>query len=135
MALVTFANGIESIWGAIDSVKDGKRNGYRLVVRRHNFGKKSINQTGERWHQLFYYHLHEGSWSDGVTRNREIIKAAQRTAHDIESKPELQEEREAWIACYAAYRSTIPEDSNQYYHFYNFVYVTIYRSMRAELQL
>ena len=130
MAQVTFVNGFESIWGAIDSVKAGKRNGYRVVVRRHNYGEKSINQDGDRWHQLFYYHFHEGAWSDGATRNREMIKAAQRTAHDIESKPELAQEREEWIARYAAYRATIPEGSTKYYHFYQFVYVTILREMR-----
>ena len=133
MALITFANGIDTVWGAIDSVKEGKRNGYRQVVRRHNFGEKSINQEGKRWHQFFFYHFHEGAWSEGATRNRELIKAAQRTAHAIESKPELQDEREEWIARYAAYRATIPEGSNDYYHFYNFVNVSIYREMRERL--
>ena len=132
MAQVTFVNGIESVWGAIDSVKAGKRNGYRVVVRRHNYGEKSINQDGDRWHQLFYYHFHEGAWSEGATQNREMIKAAQRTAHDIERDPEL---REPWVALYAAYRASIPEGSTKYYHFYNFVYVTIYRQMRKEMGL
>ena len=131
MAKCTFVDGIVSVWGAIDSVKEGQENRRRLVVRRHNFGKKSINQTGERWHQLFFYHFHEGAWSDGATRNRAMIKAAQRTAHDIESKPELAQEREEWVARYAAYRATIPEGSTKYYHFYNFVYVAIYREMRT----
>ena len=135
MAQVTFADGIESVWGAIDSVKEGQENRRRLVVRRHNFGKKSINQTGQRWHQLFFYHFHEGAWSDGATRNRAMIKAAQRTAHDIESKPELAQEREEWVARYAAYRATIPEGSMRYYHFYNFVYVTILREMRKEINI
>ena len=135
MAQVTFVNGIEAVWGAIDSGKEGKRNGYRMVVRWHNYGEKSINQDGQRWHQLFYYHFHEGAWSEGATRNREMIKVAQRTAHDIESKPELEQEREEWVARYAAYRATIPEGSTKYYHFYNFVYVTIYREMRAEIEL
>lgn len=120
------------MWGAIDSVKEGKQNGFRVVVRRHNFGEKSINNDGKRWHQLFYYHFHKGVWSDGATRNREMIKAAQRTAHDIESKPELEELREEWIARYAAYRATIPEGSTQYYHFYNYVYVTILKEMRSD---
>ena len=133
MAQVIFSNGIESVWGAIDSVKEGKRNGYRVVARRHNFGEKSINQSGERWHQLFFYHFHEGAWSEGATRNRAMIKAAQRTAHDIESKPELEHEREEWVARYAAYRASLPEGCKKCYHFYNFVYVTILREMRLSL--
>ena len=135
MAQVTFADGITSIRGAIDSVKEGKRNGFRQVIRRHNYGEQSINQEGKSWHQLFFYHFHEGEWSEGATRNREMIKAAQRTAHDIESKPEFEEERKEWIARYAAYRATIPADSTKYYHFFNFVYVTIYRAMRKTMGL
>ena len=61
MAQVTFVNDIEAVWGAIDSVKEGIRNGYRMVVRRHNYSEKSINQDGQRCHQLFYYHFHEGA--------------------------------------------------------------------------
>ena len=135
MAQCTFINGISSIWGAIDSVQDGKNNGYRLVVRRHDYGEdKNYDENGNKWHELYYYHFHEGAWSDGATRNREMIKAAQRTAHDIESKPELQQEREEWIARYAVYRASIPEGSIKYYQFYNFVFVTIYHQMRKEIQ-
>ena len=131
MARCTFIDGIKSLWGALDSAKDGKENGFRLVVRRHDYGEgKNFDENGKKWHELFYYHFHEGAWSEGATRNREMIKAAQRTAHDIESKPDLQQEREEWIARYAAYRATIPEGSKRYYHFYQFVYVTIYREMR-----
>ena len=136
MARCTFITGIETVFGAIDSVKEGKQNGYRVVVRRHDYGDgKNYDQNGHKWHELFFYHLHEGAWSDGATKNRELIKAAQRTAHDIESKPELAQEREEWIARYAVYRASIPEGSKRYYHFYNFVYVTIYREMREEMGL
>ena len=130
MAIAKFANGIDELHGAIDSVKEGQENRRRLVVRRHEYTKNNYDEDGSKWHELFYYHFHEGAWSEGATRNREIIKAAQRTAHDIESKPELEQEREEWVARYAAYRATIPEGSTKYYHFYQFVYVTIYRAMR-----
>lgn len=136
MARCTFMDGINSLWGALDSAKEGKENGYRLVVRRHDYGEeKNYDAEGRKWHELYFYHLHEGEWSDGVTRNREMIKAAQRTAHDIESKPELEQEREEWAARYAAYRATIPAGSTKYYHFYNFVYVTIYHAMRKQMGL
>lgn len=129
MAQVTFTNGIESVWGAIDSVKEGQENRRRLVVRRHEYSQNNYDEDGSKWHELFYYHFHEGAWSEGATRNREMIKAAQRTAHDIERDPAL---REPWVALYAAYRANIPEGSTRYYHFYNFVYVTIYREMRGD---
>ncbi|MBR6017292.1 MAG: hypothetical protein IK073_01560 [Paludibacteraceae bacterium] len=130
MARCTFVDGIKTVWGAIDSVKEGQENRRRLVVRRHEYTENNYDENGSKWHELFYYHFHEGAWSDGATRNREMIKAAQRTAHDIESKPELAQEREEWVARYAAYRATIPEGSKRYYHFYQFVYVTILREMR-----
>ena len=132
MAKVTFTNGIVSVWGAIDSVKEGQENRRRLVVRRHEYTNNNFDEDGSKWHELFYYHFHEGAWSEGATRNREMIKAAQRTAHDIESKPELEQEREEWIARYAAYRAS-PAYKDKPYHFYNFVYVTIYRQMRKEI--
>ena len=132
MAKVTFTNGIVSVWGAIDSVKEGQENRRRLVVRRHEYTNNNYDEDGSKWHELFYYHFHEGAWSEGATRNREMIKAAQRTAHDIESKPELEQEREEWIARYAAYRAS-PAYKDKPYHFYNFVYVTIYRAMRKEI--
>lgn len=128
MAKVTFVDGIISLWGAIDSVKEGKENGYRVVVRRHDYGEdKNYDQDGNKWHELYYYHFHEGAWSEGATRNREIIKAAQRAAHDIEHDTEL---RPLWEAAYAEYLASCSKDCKKYYHFYNFVYVTIYRDMR-----
>ena len=127
MAQVTFVNGIESVWGALDSVKEGKEKGYRVVVRRHDYGEdKNYDQDGQKWHELYYYHFHEGAWSEGATRNREIIKAAQRAAHDIEHDTEL---RPLWKAAYEEYKASLPPEKPAY-HFYNFVYVTIYRDMR-----
>ena len=127
MAKVTFADCIKSLWGAIDSVKEGKENGYRVVVRRHDYDEdKNYDQDGQKWHELYYYHFHEGAWSEGATRNREIIKAAQRAAHAIERDAEL---RPMWEAAYEEYKASLPPEKPAY-HFYNFVYVTIYRHMR-----
>ena len=127
MAKVTFADCIKSLWGAIDSVKEGKENGYRVVVRRHDYDEdKNYDQDGQKWHELYYYHFHEGAWSEGATRNREIIKAAQRAAHAIERDAEL---RPMWEAAYEEYKASLPPEKPAY-HFYNLVYVTIYRHMR-----
>jgi len=130
MAQVTFIDEIESLWGAIDSVRQGKKNGYRVVVRRHEYDEdKNYDQEGRKIHELYYYHFHEGPWSEGATRNREIIKAAQKAAHAIERDAEL---RPIWEEAYADYRASLPADTTKYYHFYNFVYVTILRDMYAE---
>ena len=127
MATVKFSNGIDTVRGAIDSVKEGQARRARLVSRWRPQGPQSYAEDGSKLHELFYMNFHDGQWADGATRNREMIKAAQRTAHDIERDPEL---REPWVARYAAYRATIPEGSTKYYHFFNFVYVSIYRMMR-----
>lgn len=140
MAQVTFIDGIVSVWGAIDSVKQGKQNGYRIVVRRHDYGEgKNFDEQGRKWHELYYYHFHEGAWSEGATRNRKIIKAAQRTAHDIERaalhpevcSAEMVAEGQYWKDLYAAYRHS-PAFANKPYHFYPFIYVTIYRQIQKE---
>ena len=141
MAQVTFSEGIESVWGAIDSPKEGKQNGYRLIVRRHDYGEeKNYDQDGHKWHELYFYHFHEGPWSDGATRNREMIKAAQRTAHDIEhaqlhpddSDAEMTAEVRYWEEEYATYRHS-PAYEKKPYHFYQYVYVTIYHRIRKEI--
>ena len=129
MAKAKLSNGIDEVHSAIDSAKDGKKNRMRLICRWCDYGEKWYADDGSKIHQLFYYHFHDGPWADGATRNREMIKAAQRMAHDIERDPEL---REPWVARYAAYRATIPEGSTEYYHFFNFVYVSIYRMMREK---
>lgn len=127
MAKVTFVDGIDTVRGALDSVKDGQAKRERLVCKWHYWGEKWIDEDGSKVHLVYTYPFHEGSWSKGATRNREMIKAAQRMAHNIERDPQLREE---WVARYAVYRASLPEGCNQYYHFYNFVFVTIYRAMR-----
>ena len=127
MAQVTFTNGIVTLCGAIDSVKEGQMNRRRLVVRRHDYGEeKNYDENGHKWHELYYYHFHEGAWSEGATRNREIIKAAQRAAHDIEKDAEL---RPMWEAAFAEHRAAPATSGKKYSHFYPFVYVTILRDM------
>ncbi len=127
MAQVTFTNGIKSLWGAIDSVKDGKQNGYRLVVRRHDYGKdRNYDADGSRIHELYYYHFHEGPWSEGATRNREIIKAAQQAAHAVERDAEL---RPLWEKAFEEHKAMPDSAGKKYSHFYPFVYVTILRDM------
>ncbi len=84
MARVTFVDGISTVRGALDSVKDGQANRARLVCKWHYWGEKWIDKDGSKVHLIYTYHFHEGPWLEGATKNREMIKAAQRMAHDIE---------------------------------------------------
>ena len=140
MAIAKFVNGIDEVHGAIDSVKEGQARRARLVCRWRPQGPQSYAPDGSKLHELFYMRFHEGPWSEGATRNREMIKAAQRMAHDIERvcyhPEEFGEEDIAqariWQEKYAEYLKTIPKGSNCYKHFYGWMFTEIYRGVRSE---
>ena len=140
MAIAKFVNGIDEVHGAIDSVKEGQARRARLVCRWRPQGPQSYAPDGSKLHELFYMRFHEGPWSEGATRNREMIKAAQRMAHDIERvcyhPEEFGEEDIAqakiWQEKYAEYLKTIPKGSNCYKHFYGWMFTEIYRGLRSE---
>ena len=138
MAKVTFTEVINEVRGALDSVKEGQANRARLVCKWHDWGEKWHDADGSKIHLVYTYHFHEGAWSEGATRNREMIKAAQRMAHDIErvcyhpeefTEDDIEQAR-IWQQKYAEYRATIPAGCTKYYHFYNWMYTEIYRWMR-----
>ena len=140
MARVTFIDGIDTVRGALDSVKDGQANRARLVCKWHYWGEKWIDEDGSKVHLVYVYNFHEGPWSDGATRNREMIKAAQRMAHDIERVclhpeefgEEDIEQAKIWQQKYSEYMETIPEGSTQHYKFYGWMFNQIYQGMRKE---
>ena len=140
MARVTFVDGIDTVRGALDEVKEGQANRVRLVCKWHYWGEKWIDEDGSKVHLVYTYHFHEGAWSEGATRNRAMIKTAQRTAHDIERvcyhpeeyDEEDREQAEIWKWKYAEYRATFSPDRKDYKHFYNWMFTEIYRGMRRE---
>ena len=140
MAIAKLANGIDELHGAIDSVKEGQKRRARLVCRWRPQGPQSYAPDGSKLHELFYMRFHEGPWSEGATRNREIIKAAQRMAHDIErvcnhpeefGKEDIEQAR-IWQQKYAEYRATFSPDRKDYKHFYGWMYTEIYHGLRCE---
>ena len=139
MAIAKLVVGIDELHGAIDSVKEGQKLRARLVCRWRPQGPQSFAPDGSKLHELFYMRFHEGPWSEGATRNREMIKAAQRMAHDIERvcyhPDEFGEEDRAqaqiWQDKYAEYMETIPKGSKKYKHFYGWMFTEIYRGMRG----
>ena len=141
MAQVTFNKAIDEVRGALDSPKEGQIKRARLICKWHYWGEKWIDEDGCKVHLVYTYHFHEGPWSEGATRNREMIKAAQRMAHDIERvcyHPEEFtvddiEQAKIWQKKYAEYRATIPKGWTKYYHFYNWMYTEIYRGMRKDI--
>ena len=140
MAYATFINGIDTVRGALDSVKEGQKNRARLVCRWRPQGPQSYDEDGSKLHELFYMRFHEGPWAEGATRNREMIKAAQRMAHDIERVcyhpeefgEEDIEQAKIWQQKYAEYRATFAPDRKDYKHFYGWMYSEIYWGLRDE---
>lgn len=128
MARILYKDPVDTVRGALDSVKEGQANRARLVSRWRCLGEKSFSADGRKLHELYLMHMHDGAWSEGATRNREIIKAAQRMAHEIERDPVRREE---WVVRYTLYRASLPAEA-RYYHFYNFVYVTLYRMLKED---
>ena len=115
--------GIEALWGAFDAVKKGQQRKKRIVVRpsRHYPGL----------HELYTYHFPK-QWSKACQANRELIKTAQRLDHAIEkyhSYAALE-----WRIRHIQYLLNPVPGQKSYAHFYPFVYVTIYQSLRAASQ-
>ena len=141
MAQVLYADGIKTVRGALDSIKDSQAQRARWISRLRWQGEKSIAPDGSIWHEFYRMHMHEGAWSEGATRNREMIKAAQRMAHDIERVcyhpeeygEEDKEQAEIWQQKYAEYRATFPHDSKNFKHFYGWMFTEIYRGIRREV--
>ena len=114
---------IEAIWGAIDTVKQGQKCKKRIVVR------PSRRYPG--LHELYTYRFPK-QWSEACQANRELIKTAQRLAHAIE-KDHSYAALEWRIRHIQHLLNPVPGQKT-YAHFYPFVYVTIYQSLRAASQ-
>ena len=142
MAQVLYVDGIKTVRGALDSIKDGQAQRARWISRLRWQGEKSIAPDGSIWHEFYRMHMHEGAWSEGATRNREMIKAAQRMAHDIEHVcyhpeeygEEDREQADIWKRKYAEYRAMFPPDRKDYKHFYGWMFTEIYRGMRRDTE-
>lgn len=132
MAKVTYNVIVDLLTGALDSKKAGQMTGQRLVSRRP--------KNGSDEHQLYFMKIHEGKWSEGAEKNREVMKAAMRKAHAIEKaamKPdactaEMVAEATRWQSEYANYRAGLKEGEKGYASLYTYAYTQIYKQLKAE---
>ena len=122
--------GITSIHGAMDHVKDGNKCRKRIVVRpsRHRPGL----------HECYAYHF-PTSWSQACQDNRSLIKQAQRLAHALERERSFAAIE--WRISFLKHYFTVYKGGAQpepgmkaYARFYQYVYVSIYRSLKAAQQ-
>ena len=114
-------------WGAMNSVKEGRRYKKHIVVRRMPYAQGLL--------QLYTYHFPK-TWSTVCVANRELIKQAQRQAHALEHA-HTAEALEWRLRFFNHYFSVVkggaaPESGmKRYSRFYQYTYVAIYRQLQA----
>ena len=117
----------EAYWGAMNSVKAGRRYKKHIVVRRMPYAQGLL--------QLYTYHFPK-TWSAACVANRELIKQAQRQAHALEHA-HTREALEWRLRFFNHYFSVVkggaaPEPGlKPYSRFYQYTYVSIYRQLQS----
>ena len=121
-------DGIEAFWGAMNTVKEGRR------YRKHIIVRHAPEHHGLL--QLYTYHFPK-HWSAACVANRELIKEAQRQAHALEHDHSI-EALEWRVRFFNHYFRVFkggakPEPGMKpYSRFYQYTYVSIYRQLQAE---
>ena len=121
--------GINMLWGAFDTHKEGRHYRKHIIVRR-------VPRTGGQLLQLYTYRFPK-TWSAACVANRELIKEAQRQAHALEHAHtrEALEWRTRFLYHYFAVfkGGAKPEPGMKpYSRFYQYTYVAIYRQLKEE---
>ena len=122
--------GINAFWGAMNTVKEGRRYRKHIIVRR------APEHNGLL--QLYTYHF-PTRWSAACVANRELIKEAQHQAHALEHDHSI--EALEWRVRFFNHYFTVfkggakPEPGlKPYARFYQYTYVAIYRQLQSERQ-
>jgi len=131
MSKVTYNIAIDTWRGPLDSRKTGQAKRERLVSRYRK-------GSGDN-HQVYPMKMHEGPWSEGATKNRELMKTAQREAHAIEraaKHPELASAEyltlaAEWQKRFAEYKSTKRPGDRQFATLYTYTYSHLYRELKV----
>jgi GAF domain-containing protein len=130
MSKVKYNVAINTWRGPLDSRKTGQAKRERLVSRYRK-------GSGEN-HQVYPMKMHEGPWAEGATRNRELMKTAQREAHAIEraalhpelATPEYLTLAAEWQKRFAEYKSTKRPQDKQFATLYTYTYSHLYRELK-----
>ena len=121
----------EMFYGAMNTVKEGRRYKKHIVVRR-------VPRCGGHLLQLYTYRFPK-TWSAACVANRELIKEAQRRAHALEhdhSLAALEWRIRFFHHYYTVFKGGAkPEPGMKpYSRFYQYTYVAIYRELKAAQQ-
>ena len=118
---------LETYVGKINTFEEGRRYKKHIVARRTSFGSRLF--------QIYTYHF-PTHWSEGCIANRNLIKEAQRRAHALEHDHSLAalEWRTRFLKHYynVFLGGAKPEPGiKPYSRFYQYVFVVIYRELKA----
>jgi len=123
---------LEVMHGTIFDRDHKTRQGSTVVVRFHNYGY-NVDKAGRKGHQLFYYHHHQGAWSDGATRNRTIMAMAAAQAR-LEIKDDtLGPQWKTQFEEYTQAKSKHPKQP-RYTSLYTYVYRLTYDRIKNQLE-
>ena len=119
--------GINALWGSMNTVKEGSKYRKHIIVRRMPYAKGLL--------QLYTYHFPK-TWSAACVANRELIKLAQRQAHALERAhtPEALEWRLRFFTHYfrVCKGGAKPEPGlKPSTRFYQYTYVALYRQLQS----
>ena len=125
---LTFMEGIDAYFGAMNTAKEGKKYHKHIIVRRCPRYKGL--------HHLYTYHF-PNTWSAACVANRELIKLAQQRAHALEhdhSYIGIEWRVRFFRHYFRVFRQgQQPEPGfKRYARFYQYTYVAIYRELKRE---
>ena len=116
----TTVDGIKTIRGAMDFIREGRKYHKRIVVRpsRHRKG----------YHELYTYHIPK-AWSKACQDNRALLHEARLQAHAIERDHSL--EALEWRVQHLANYYNPKDGIKPYARLFHYVYFILQRDMRA----
>ena len=125
---LTFVEGIDAYFGAMNTVKEGQKYRKHIIVRRCPRYKGLFH--------LYTYHFPK-TWSAACVANRELIKRAQQRAHVLEhdhSYIGIEWRVRFFRHYFRVFRQgQEPEPGfKRYSRFYQYTYVAIYRELKRE---
>ena len=119
--------GIEGLWGAMNTQKEGAQRRKHIIVRPSRFRPGLF--------ELYTYHFPK-HWSAACVANRELIKLAQRQAHALERDHSM--EALEWRVRFLMHYFRVFKGHQQpepglkpYSRFYQYTYVSIYRALQS----
>ena len=116
----TTVDGIKTLRGAMDLIREGRKYHKRIVVRpsRHRKG----------YHELYTYHIPK-SWSKACEDNRALMHEARLQAHAIERDHSLAALE--WRVQHLANYYNPKDGIKPYARLFHYVYFVLQRDMRA----